>query len=277
MNSKIETRWFYYLKRGRINDVAFVVILFLSQISVLSIRTFAISYTSNYIYGYMSLKKYVIIVAGGAGSRMRSHVPKQFMLLGGIPVLMHTINTFYKFSSKIQIIVVLPEAEITTWKTLCSKYSFTVPHIIQEGGNSRFQSVKNGLEKIEGDGLVAIHDGVRPLVSQEVIKNSFETAAKEKSAVTAVIMKESIRFVEDKDSKAMDRRNYRLIQTPQTFAVALLKKAYDVEESLVFTDDASVVEAAGCYITLIEGNYENIKITTPEDLVIAACLLKMRQ
>lgn len=224
----------------------------------------------------MSVGKYVIIVAGGSGSRMRSDIPKQFMLLGGMPVLMHTIKAFYKFSSKIQIVLVLPEAEIPTWKTLCKKYSFIVPHIIQKGGSSRFQSVKNGLEKIENDGLVAVHDGVRPLVSQVVIKNSFETAANEGSAVTAVILKESIRFVEGKDSKAMDRRNFQLIQTPQTFKVALLKKSYDVEELEVFTDDASVVEASGHAITLIAGNFENIKITTPEDLVIAECLLKMK-
>ena len=224
----------------------------------------------------MSVGKYVIIVAGGSGSRMRSDVPKQFMLLAGMPVLMHTIKAFYKFSLEIQIILVLPEAEIPTWKALCKKYSFIVPHIIQKGGNSRFQSVKNGLEKIEHDGLVAVHDGVRPLVSQAVIKNSFETAEKEESAVTAVLLKESIRFIEGKDSKAVDRRNFQLIQTPQTFKVELLKKAYDVEESEVFTDDASVVEAVGRYITLIEGNYENIKITTPEDLVIAECLLKMK-
>lgn len=240
-------------------------------------RTFAISYTSNYIYSHMSVRKYVIIVAGGSGSRMKSDVPKQFMLLAGMPVLMHTINAFYKFSSEINIIVVLPEAEIITWKVLCEKYSFIVPHIIQEGGNSRFQSVKNGLEKIGNDGLVAVHDGVRPLVSQEVIEKSFETAAKEASAVTAVTLKESIRFIEGKGSKAMDRSNYQLIQTPQTFKVELLKKSYGVEESEMFTDDASVVEATGHAITLIAGNYENIKITTPEDLVIAECLLKMEQ
>ncbi len=224
----------------------------------------------------MSEGKYVIIVAGGSGIRMRSDIPKQFMLLAGMPVLMHTINAFYKFSSEIQIVLVLPEAEIATWSTLCEKYSFIVPHIIQEGGNSRFQSVKNGLEKIGNDGLVAVHDGVRPLVSQEVLRNSFETAARKESAVPAVLLKESIRCVEGKDSKAMDRRNYQLIQTPQTFAVELLKKAYDVEESVVFTDDASVVEASGHAITLMEGNHENIKITTPEDLVIAACLLKIK-
>ncbi len=222
----------------------------------------------------MDLEKHVIIVAGGSGSRMRSTTPKQFMLLAGLPVLMHTINAFHRFSTQIQIILVLPTTEIGTWKTLCRKYDFTVPHIIQEGGSSRFQSVKNGLEIIEGDGLVAVHDGVRPLVSQQIIENAFKTAAKYRSAVAAVRLKESLRYISDNGSKAVDRTNYQLIQTPQTFEVALLKKAYAVTESLEFTDDASVVEASGHAITLIEGNYENIKITTPEDLVIATCLLK---
>ncbi len=224
----------------------------------------------------MNLEKHVIIVAGGSGSRMRSDIPKQFMLLAGLPVLMHTINAFYRFSTQVQIMLVLPTTEIATWKMLCRKYDFVVPHIIQKGGSSRFQSVKNGLEKIEGDGLIAVHDGVRPLVSQHIIENAYQTAAKCKSAVAAVRLKESLRYVGDNGSKAVDRTNYQLIQTPQTFEVALLKKAYAVTESLEFTDDASVVEASGHAITLIEGNYENIKITTPEDLVIGECLLKMK-
>ncbi|MEO1054861.1 MAG: 2-C-methyl-D-erythritol 4-phosphate cytidylyltransferase [Bacteroidota bacterium] len=222
----------------------------------------------------MSRKEYAIIVAGGKGTRMESDIPKQFITLGGKPILMHTINAFVNYSDKISIILVLPSDDIATWNQLCAKYNFDVPITIQTGGDSRFQSVKRGLEIIDGDGLVAIHDGVRPLVSTEIIGASFNLAAIHKSAVAAVRLKESIRITDKDTTKAMDRAKFRLIQTPQTFEVDLIKDAYNTKEEDFLTDDASVAERSGHKISLFEGSYENIKITTPEDLKVAEALMR---
>ena len=240
-------------------------------------------------------KEYALIVAGGKGTRIKSKVAKQFLELNGKPVLLHTLEAFYRYSKKINIILVLPEDDFETWKSICEKYKFTKNIILQKGGESRFQSVKNGLAKIDGDaclpdrqGLVAIHDGVRPLVSEDIIGASFRLAAVHQSAVAAVRLKESIRMTDQAclpegssarrqdNTKAVDRSRFRLIQTPQTFQVQLIKKAYEIEEDPSLTDDASVAERAGHVISLFEGSYENIKITTSEDLIVAEALLNSK-
>ena len=220
----------------------------------------------------MNSKEYALIVAGGKGTRIKSDKPKQFLPLNGMPVLMHTILAFYRYSQSIEVVLVLPQDQIALWHTLCVEHNFTKPATIQPGGESRFQSVKRGLEKME-EGLVAIHDGVRPLVSEEIIAASFRLAAKNDSAVAAVPLKESIRIVEQDGTSALDRTRFKLIQTPQTFKVSLIRKAYDVEEDPTLTDDASVAERDGCHISLFDGSFDNIKITTAEDIVIAEALL----
>lgn len=222
----------------------------------------------------MTPQEFAIIVAGGKGTRIKSVVPKQFIELEGLPVLMHTLNAFYRYSPSIKVILVLPETDFSLWKSLCEKYNYQNPYTLTAGGDSRFQSVKNGLAQINGDGLVAIHDGVRPLVSEDLIGASFRIAAVHQSAVAAVRLKESIRITDQDNTKAVDRSKFRLIQTPQTFPVALIKEAYETREDSTLTDDASVAERAGHVISLFEGSYENIKITTAEDLVIASALLK---
>lgn len=216
------------------------------------------------------MKKYAIIVAGGSGSRMRSNLPKQFIEIGGLPVLMHTLSRFKEAFPAIYLILVLPENQFDFWNELCKKHFFTVPHQLVKGGNSRFQSGKNGLAYIHTDGVVAIHDGVRPFVSTAIIRESFEVAQEKGTAVVSVASKDSVRV----NGQAIDRQTVRLIQTPQTFQVSLIKKAFETEELSTFTDDASVAEFAGIEINLIEGSYENIKITTPEDLEWAEIILK---
>jgi len=225
----------------------------------------------------MNSNEYALVVAGGKGTRISSKTPKQFLELNGLPVLMHTLLAFYRYSEDITVILVLPEDDLQTWQSLCLRYKFTKPVILQKGGESRFQSVRNGLEKIENEGLVAIHDGVRPLVSENIIATSFRLASVHQSAIAAMPLKESIRMMDHDKTRAVDRSKYRLIQTPQTFSVSLIKKAYEMLEDLSLTDDASVAENSGHVISLFEGSYENIKITTTEDLIIADALLKARQ
>ena len=225
----------------------------------------------------MNSKEYALVVAGGKGTRINSKTPKQFLELNGLPVLMHTLLAFYRYSEDITVILVLPEDDLQTWQSLCARHKFIRPVILQKGGETRFQSVKNGLEKIENDGLVAIHDGVRPLVSENIIATSFRMASVHQSAIAAMPLKESIRMMDQDHTKAVVRSKYRLIQTPQTFSVSLIKKAYEMQEDLSLTDDASVAENSGHVVSLFEGSYENIKITTTEDLIIADALLKARQ
>jgi 2-C-methyl-D-erythritol 4-phosphate cytidylyltransferase len=221
------------------------------------------------------IHQYAIIVAGGKGTRMQSTLSKQFLELQGKPILMHTIDAFFEYNKGITVILVLPENEISLWKELCKNHDFQRDVVIQVGGQSRFQSVKNGLSRIPDDnGLVAVHDGVRPLIQPTIIKTSFDIAENHGAAVAAVALKESIRIVSGDQTSALDRSQYRLIQTPQTFQVALLKQAYLQHELDSFTDDASVVEKLGHVITLFEGSYSNIKVTTPEDLIVAEALLK---
>ena len=220
-----------------------------------------------------SQRKYAIIVAGGSGSRMKSDLPKQFIDIGGLPILMHTLKKFKEADADIELILVLPESQFGFWQELCeihSEFMKIIPHQLVAGGKSRFQSGKNGLDVIKNEGLVATHDGVRPFVSAEIIRESFRIAEGKGTAVASVASKDSVRV----NGQAIDRATVRLIQTPQTFQVSLLKKAFETEELTTFTDDASVAEHAGFAINLIEGSYENIKITTPDDLLWAEVLLR---
>ncbi|QSE97203.1 2-C-methyl-D-erythritol 4-phosphate cytidylyltransferase [Fulvivirga lutea] len=220
------------------------------------------------------MKEYAIIVAGGKGTRMKQTISKQFIELNGLPILMHTINAFKAYSNDVEIILVLPKDEIAIWEELCRKFDFSTEVTVTTGGDSRFQSVKNGLNIIsEEKGLVAIHDGVRPLVGKDIIGASYRLAAVHQSAVAAVRLKESIRITDQDTTKAVDRSDFRMIQTPQTFDLALIKKAYEIKEEPSLTDDASVAERSGHKISLFEGSYSNIKITTPEDLIIAEALI----
>ncbi len=221
------------------------------------------------------IKKYAIIVAGGSGSRMKSSVPKQFLPLSNKPILVHTIEKFFKITD-LTIILALPVDAMVYWEKIASLYFSDLSRIkVVEGGKSRFQSVKNALFSIEENaGLVAVHDGVRPFVSTEIIEKSFEMAAINSSAVVCVDSKDSVRLLSETGNKAVDRKNVKLIQTPQTFDLDMLKKAYEVEDNEVFTDDASVVEHFGKTIYLMEGDYKNIKITSPEDMEIAEIFLK---
>jgi len=222
------------------------------------------------------MKEYALIVAGGTGSRMESSLPKQFMEIGGLPIVMHTIKAFYSYSADIETVLILPRDQLPFWEDLKHKYQFEFEPQLQSGGPSRFESVQNGLSKIGEEGLVAIHDGVRPFISAEIISNSFEIAAKYGSAITSVESKDSIRSVQGTFSKALDRSKLRLIQTPQTFQVSLIKSAYDSATHTSFTDDASVLENAGGEIQLVKGSYQNFKITTPYDLEIAEFLCQVK-
>jgi 2-C-methyl-D-erythritol 4-phosphate cytidylyltransferase len=217
----------------------------------------------------MKKTRIAIIVAGGKGERMNSDIPKQFIEIQGKPVLMHTIEVFHRFDDTMQLILVLPEVQIGFWKELCKKHNFTLIHQIVSGGKTRFNSVKNGLGFIETPSLVAIHDGVRPLVSIETISSCFEAAEKFDAVVPVFDLVESIRQITENGSQTVDRNAYKLVQTPQVFDAELLKKAYEQDFSDIFTDDASVVEATGTKVHLVEGNRENIKITTEFDLKIA--------
>jgi 2-C-methyl-D-erythritol 4-phosphate cytidylyltransferase len=223
----------------------------------------------------MAQKEYALIVAGGKGTRIKSDLPKQFIRLHGKPILLYTLEAFFNYSEEISIVLVLPEDDFSVWKSICGEFNFNKSIILQKGGPTRFQSVKNGLDKLNGDGLVAIHDGVRPLVSVDLIGASFRLASIHGSAVAAVQLKESIRITDKDNTKSVDRSLYRLIQTPQTFDLQLIKKAYQIKEDTTLTDDASVAEKSGHKIFLFEGSYQNIKVTTPEDLIVAEGLLKL--
>lgn len=220
------------------------------------------------------IDRYAVIVAGGSGSRMQLQLPKQFIPVGGKPVLMHTIERFYALDAAIKVIVVLPADQGAVWERLCQEVGFAVPHQVVTGGHSRFASVRNGLGAIQGEGLVAVHDGVRPFVSTAIIQKAFEEAAEHGNAVVAVPLKDSIRRLAGGVSGAEDRNAFRLVQTPQCFRLDLLRQAYTQPEEPSFTDDASVVERLGVAIRLVEGSYENIKITTPEDLLWAEAFLQ---
>ncbi len=220
------------------------------------------------------MKKYAIIVAGGKGERMQAKLPKQFLNIGGKPILMWTLLAFQKADKDIKLILVLPESQIELWKDLCQQYDFTLNHQIVVGGETRFHSVKNGLYSVETDNLVAVHDGVRPFVSTETINRCFVVAKEKGAAIPVIELVDSIRFVDENGNNAVDRTKFRLVQTPQVFQSSLLKKAFEQDFSPQFTDEASVVEAIGEKVFLVDGNRENIKITTPFDLQIAEVILK---
>jgi len=223
------------------------------------------------------MNRYALIVAGGSGSRMGTAVPKQFLELAGKPVLMHTIERFTTFDDSISIIVVLPEDHIGLWHNLTVRYSFHVSHRIIPGGATRFESVRNGLQLVNQKGLIAIHDGVRPLVSHDTITRCFTEAARSGNAVPVISPADSLRLITDQGNIPVNRHHLRLIQTPQVFDTELIKKAYLQEYSPEFTDDATLLERTGESIRLVEGNRENIKITNPEDLVVAEALMRKLQ
>lgn len=230
------------------------------------------------------MKKYVIVVAGGKGLRMGGDIPKQFIPLQGKPVLMRTLEAFHTYDSAMTLIVVLPVSQQAYWEQLCLDYGFTLPHRIADGGETRFHSVKNGLQLVlddrdacgKGPILVGVHDGVRPFVSQEVIAACYETAAKKEAAIPVTDVVETLRHIGGKETSAghtVPRCDYKLVQTPQVFTLDLLEQAYRQPYSAQFTDDASVVEACGHAVHLVNGNRENIKLTTPFDLKVAEALL----
>ena len=218
---------------------------------------------------------YIIIVAGGKGLRMGSDIPKQFLPIGGKPVLMRTLERFRQYSPSLQIILVLPKAQQEYWQKLCKEYAFDIDCQLADGGETRFHSVQNGLAKIpdNAQGVVGVHDGVRPFPSIDVIRNCYETAREKKAVIPVIPVVETVRHLKGDTSVTVPRNDYRLVQTPQTFDIQLLKAANRQPYNDGFTDDASVVEAFGFDITLVEGNRENIKITTPYDLKIAEVLI----
>ncbi len=218
---------------------------------------------------------YIIIVAGGKGLRMGGEIPKQFLPIGGKPMLMRTIERFREYDNALQIILVLPASQHNYWLELCKKHDFNIEYQITDGGETRFHSVKNGLSIVPDneEGIVGIHDGVRPFVSVDVIRNCYEKARTDGAAIPVTPVMETLRHISDNGSNTMARSEYRLVQTPQTFGIQLLKMAYEQPYCNDFTDDASVVEHIGHKISLIDGNRENIKITTPFDITIAEALL----
>jgi 2-C-methyl-D-erythritol 4-phosphate cytidylyltransferase len=229
---------------------------------------------TSHISHLISQNNYVIIVAGGAGTRMGTSIPKQFLPLKGRPVLMHTIEAFYHSKSNPAIITVLPDEYHAYWEELCVEHEFNIHHLLVKGGQTRFHSVKNGLYTIDDENaLVAVHDAVRPLTKTGIIDLSYAHAAAHGNAVTAVKSRDTIRQLRGGVSTHLLRDEIYLVQTPQTFSLMQLKKAYEQTYDEKFTDDASVVEAAGFTINLIEGSHHNIKITFPEDIALAEVLL----
>ena len=218
------------------------------------------------------MKKHIIIVAGGKGLRMGGDIPKQFLPICGKPVLMRTLEAFHAYDASMHLILVLPVSQQAYWKQLCEEYQFELVHEIADGGETRFHSVKNGLALVKEDGLVGVHDGVRPFVSQEVIARCYEEAVSLKAVIPVIGVVETVRHLIEEGSETVPRDQYKLVQTPQVFDVALLRRAYQQEYTDLFTDDASVVEALGEKVCLVEGNRENFKLTTPFDLKLAELL-----
>ena len=226
------------------------------------------------------MERFAILVAGGQGLRMGGDVPKQFLPLGGRPVLMHTIDRFREVFPDMHIIVVLPQGQHDYWHDLCRRHHLEGGFLTAPGGDTRFHSVLNGLNAIPADvseGLVGVHDGVRPFVSRDTLRRCYDEAARSGTAVPVTPVVETLRHVSpDGESMTVPRGDYRLVQTPQVFSLALLRQAYRQPYAPQFTDDASVVEALGERITLVEGNRENIKLTTPADLLLAKGIMEAR-
>ena len=227
--------------------------------------------------GY-TMKKYIIVVAGGKGTRMGGEMPKQFQLIGGKPVVMVTLERLHAADPSIQFILVLPAEHIELWKELCKEYSFAVPLILTQGGSTRFHSVQNGLAQVDDieEALVGVHDGVRPFVSREVMENCFREAWIHGAAIPMLDLQDSLRHIVGGNgvTEVVPRDRYRLVQTPQVFKLSLLRRAYEQRFMESFTDDASVVEALGEQVVGVEGNRENIKLTTPFDLMVAKTLIE---
>ena len=220
------------------------------------------------------MKKFALIMAGGSGTRMKAEIPKQFIEIAGLPVIMHTILRFEQFDPEIQIILVLPENQFDLWTELCKKHNFTKIFKLAKGGETRFYSVKNGLKMIEDEGIVFIHDAVRPLVSVQTLRNCLDTAIGKGNALPVIPVIDSVRISDNDSSYPADRTKIFLVQTPQTFHTSQIISAYNSVTHSGFTDDATVLESTGVKINLVDGNRENLKITTREDLIIAEAFLK---
>jgi len=219
-------------------------------------------------------QKHLILVAGGSGSRMGSTTPKQFLLLDGKPILLRTLEKFYAYDNCLNIVLALPQAAIDKWAEIVKTYAINIPHTFTIGGETRFHSVKNALNAIAGDGLVAVHDGVRPLVSLATIAACFSEAERSGAAIPTVALSDSIRQKTAEGSIAVKRNEFCIVQTPQVFHLNVLRKAYEQEYRSDFTDDASVVESAGYTVSFVHGNVKNIKITTHADLIFAEAIMK---
>ncbi|RYD75983.1 MAG: 2-C-methyl-D-erythritol 4-phosphate cytidylyltransferase [Sphingobacteriales bacterium] len=219
------------------------------------------------------MKYYAVIVAGGSGNRMQTETPKQFLLLKNLPVIMHTIKAFAQSDTQPKILVVLHPDQHRYWSRLCDEFNFNIPHEVIHGGSERFHSVRNAINFIEEDGLIAIHDAVRPLISKRLIDESYKQAGEIGNVIVAVQSSDSVRLLKDGQTSAIKRDAVYLVQTPQTFSVSVLKKAYRQEFETTFTDDASVVESVGETINIINGERNNIKITYPIDLELAEMLI----
>lgn len=219
---------------------------------------------------------WVLIVAGGHGVRMGSEVPKQFLPIGNKPVLMHTINAFRSCSLQLGMVLVLPREQQKYWLDLCARYNFESPRLIADGGASRFYSVRNGLALIPESetGVIGVHDGVRPFVSAEIICKCYTEAHRSGAAIPVTPVVETLR--QRSNNTTVDRNDFCLVQTPQCFSLELLRRAYCLPNNGGFTDDASVVEAAGIEVSLVDGSRQNIKITTPFDLAVGEILAKNR-
>jgi len=222
------------------------------------------------------MNRSAVIVAGGSGTRMNSDIPKQFLLLQGRPILMHTLEAFHHFDAAIDLVLVLPADQLDSWSDLCRQHSFSVPHRLTAGGETRFHSVKNGLELVSDSHVVGIHDGVRPLVNSATLQACYNGAEENESAIPVTPVTDSLRRITPEGNQSVLRSAFRSVQTPQCFQTRLLIPCYNEGFREDFTDDASVFEAAGNKINLVEGNSQNIKITTPQDLMLAEALLKSK-
>lgn len=224
------------------------------------------------------MKKYIIVVAGGKGLRMGGEVPKQFQVIGNKPVLMVTLERLHAIDPAMQQVLVLPAEQFDLWKEMCRQYEFAVPLLLTQGGATRFHSVQNGLAQVDDidEALVGVHDGVRPFVSQRVIDDCFREAWIHGAAIPMIDLQDSLRHIVGADgvTEVVPRDRYRLVQTPQVFKLSVLRKAYEQRFVETFTDDASVVEASGKDVVAVEGNRENIKLTTPFDMLVARTLME---
>lgn len=219
------------------------------------------------------MERYAVIVAGGKGLRMGSERPKQFLCIGGKPILMHTLEAFYRYDATIHLVLVLPHSHQPLWAELCEEHHFTLPYKLVDGGETRFHSVKNGLSAIPNQGVVAIHDGVRPFLHSNMLDRCFQAVKIQRAVIPVINVVDTVRQLTHDGSQTVDRNAYKLVQTPQLFKTSLLKQAYEQPYTTAFTDDASVVEAMGEKVALVEGSRENIKITTPFDMKVAEALI----